>query len=121
MASEGWADAVPGQTRSRLAPASAWTDFVAVCAALPRTAGLGPTQPSEAMTMRFYSGQHRFYCGVDLHTRTLSLCGLDSSGAIALEATLPPEPVRTRASSPSVCRRPRPQHAWIEPPARPAT
>jgi hypothetical protein len=24
--------------------------------------------------MRFYAGQHRFYCGVDLDTRTLSLC-----------------------------------------------
>jgi transposase len=44
--------------------------------------------------MRFYAGQHRFYCGVDLHTRTLSLCVLDSAGAIALEATLPPEPDR---------------------------
>jgi len=42
--------------------------------------------------MRFYTGQHRFYCGVDLHTRTLSLCVLDAAGAIALEATLPPEP-----------------------------
>ena len=68
--------------------------------------------------MRFYSGQHRFYCGVDLHTRTLSLCVLDSSGAIALEATLPPEPVRTRASSRSVCRCPGPPHVWIGPPAR---
>ena len=24
--------------------------------------------------MRFYNQQHRFYCGVDLHARTLSLC-----------------------------------------------
>jgi hypothetical protein len=37
--------------------------------------------------MRFYSGQHRFYCGIDLHTWTLSLCVLDSAGAIACEAT----------------------------------
>ncbi len=42
--------------------------------------------------MRFYNQQHRFYCGVDLHTRTLSLCVLDSAGGIATEATLPPEP-----------------------------
>jgi transposase len=42
--------------------------------------------------MRFYFGQHRFYCGIDLHTRTLSLCVLDSAGAIVCEATLPPEP-----------------------------
>ena len=24
--------------------------------------------------MRFYTNTHRFYCGIDLHTRTLSLC-----------------------------------------------
>ena len=42
--------------------------------------------------MRFYSGQHRFYCGVDLHTRTLSLSILDESGAIVCERTLPPKP-----------------------------
>ena len=44
--------------------------------------------PKESM-MRFYSQQHRFYCGVDLHTRTLSLCVLDSAGAIARGATAP--------------------------------
>lgn len=50
--------------------------------------------------MRFYSGQHRFYCGVDLHTRTLSLCALDAAGAIVLEAALPPEPAaRIRRAS----------------------
>ncbi len=27
--------------------------------------------------MRFYNQQHRFYCGVDLHARTMSLCILD--------------------------------------------
>jgi len=32
--------------------------------------------------MRFYNQQHRFYCGVDLHARTLSLCLLDASGSI---------------------------------------
>jgi hypothetical protein len=76
MASGGWADAVPGKTRSRLAPASSWTDFDAERAASPRTAGLGPatrfagTPPPEAMTMRFYTGQHRFYCGVLPRTST---------------------------------------------------
>jgi hypothetical protein len=48
--------------------------------------------------MRFYSGQHRFCCGVDRHTRTLSLCMLDSAGAIVFEATLPPEPDRLLAA-----------------------
>jgi hypothetical protein len=42
--------------------------------------------------MRFYNQQHRFYCGVDLHARTLSLCILDSAGAIALHQTLAASP-----------------------------
>ena len=69
--------------------------------------------------MRFYSGQHRFYCGIDLHTRTLSLCVLDSGGAIVCEATLPPEaerlvavndfgrsrwPTRRNVFGPAACR-----------------
>src|SRR5262245_45423356 len=42
--------------------------------------------------MRFYTAQHQFYCGIDLHTRTLSLCVLNSQGVIVCEATLPPDP-----------------------------
>ncbi len=42
--------------------------------------------------MRFYTGQHQFYCGIDLHTRTLSLCVVNGDGVIVCEATLPPEP-----------------------------
>jgi hypothetical protein len=64
---------------------------------LNHDAGSSPTHPKETM-MRFYSGQHRSYCGVDLHTRTLSLCVLDSSGTIVSEATLPPEPERFLAA-----------------------
>jgi hypothetical protein len=40
--------------------------------------GSGPTHPKETR-MRFYTQAHRFYCGVDLHTRTLLLCVLDAS------------------------------------------
>ena len=32
--------------------------------------------------MRFYTRQHRFYCGVDLHARTLALCVLDAHGQV---------------------------------------
>ena len=39
--------------------------------------------------MRFYTQHHQFYCGIDLHTRTLSLCVLDESGVVKLEVTLP--------------------------------
>jgi len=38
--------------------------------------------------MRFYNQQHRFYCGVDLHARTLSLCVLDTDGTVVLHQTL---------------------------------
>jgi hypothetical protein len=30
--------------------------------------------------MRFYLQQHRFYCGVDLHSRTMQVWVLDASG-----------------------------------------
>jgi transposase len=53
--------------------------------------GSGPTHPPEVM-MRFYTNTHRFYCGIDLHTRTLSLCILDGTGVIVCEQTLPPLP-----------------------------
>jgi hypothetical protein len=35
------------------------------------------------MTMRFYTtSEHRFYCGVDLHARSMYLCILDASGEV---------------------------------------
>jgi hypothetical protein len=34
--------------------------------------------------MRFYTKQHLFYCGVDLHTRSMYICVLDQSGQILL-------------------------------------
>ena len=34
------------------------------------------TYPKRTM-MRFFEGQHGFYCGVDLHTRKMYLCLLD--------------------------------------------
>ena len=49
-------------------------------------AGSGPTQPKESM-MRFFIRSHRFYCGIDLHTRSLHLCILDQTGGLA------PQPV----------------------------
>ena len=27
--------------------------------------------------MRFYTKQHKYYCGIDLHTRTMYVCILD--------------------------------------------
>jgi len=43
--------------------------------------------------MRFYTGQHRYYCGIDLHARTMYLCILDhESGKILLHRNLRSEP-----------------------------
>lgn len=39
--------------------------------------------------MRFYRGQHRHYCGVDLHARSMYLCILDASGTIVLHRKIP--------------------------------
>jgi transposase len=44
--------------------------------------------------MRFYTGQHKYYCGVDLHARTLYLCVLDDTGTIRLHTRLQCEPRR---------------------------
>lgn len=42
--------------------------------------------------MRFYNQQHRFYCGVDLHARSLSLCVLDQAGSIVGQQTIAADP-----------------------------
>ena len=39
--------------------------------------------------MRFYNQQHRFYCGVDLHARTMYLCILDGEGQVVYDKNLP--------------------------------
>ena len=39
--------------------------------------------------MRFYNQQHRFYCGVDLHARTMYLCIRDQTGVILFHKNLP--------------------------------
>jgi len=42
--------------------------------------------------MRFDNRAHRFYCGVDLHARTMYLCILDQAGIIVLHKEVPAEP-----------------------------
>lgn len=42
--------------------------------------------------MRFYTSQHRFYCGVDLHARTMYICVLDAAGEVRLHRRLPSRP-----------------------------
>src|SRR6266403_5230115 len=44
--------------------------------------------------MRFYTTQHQFYCGIDLHARTMYLCILNRDGEILVHRNMPggPEP-----------------------------
>lgn len=44
--------------------------------------------------MRFYTKQHQFYCGIDLHARSMYLCILDRDGEIVLHRNMQaaPEP-----------------------------
>src|SRR5215510_2379944 len=44
--------------------------------------------------MRFYTQQHQFYCGIDLHARTMYLCILNRDGEILVHRNMPagPEP-----------------------------
>ena len=57
----------------------------------PRYAGSNPAQPRETIR-RFYTKQHRFYAGIDLHARTLHLCVLDSAGNVVYDKDLPARP-----------------------------
>ena len=38
--------------------------------------------------MRFYTKQHKYYCGIDLHAKKMYLCVLDSTGAIVLHRNI---------------------------------
>jgi transposase len=42
--------------------------------------------------MRFYTQQHRFYCGIDLHARTMHLCILDHAGTVVFDRNLASRP-----------------------------
>lgn len=42
--------------------------------------------------MRFYTKQHQFYCGIDLHARTMSLCVLNQDGEILGHRNMPASP-----------------------------
>ena len=42
--------------------------------------------------MRFYTKQHRYYCGIDLHARSMYVCILDQQGEILLQRNMPCAP-----------------------------
>src|SRR5215467_8623911 len=42
--------------------------------------------------MRFYTKQHQFYCGIDLHARTMYVCILDQHGTILVHRNMKASP-----------------------------
>lgn len=42
--------------------------------------------------MRFYTRQHKYYCGVDLHARSIYVCILNQEGAVLLHKNLRAKP-----------------------------
>jgi predicted NBD/HSP70 family sugar kinase len=42
--------------------------------------------------MRFYTKQHRYYCGIDLHARRMYICILDAEGTIRVHRNGPATP-----------------------------
>lgn len=42
--------------------------------------------------MRFYTQQHRYYCGIDLHARSMYMCILDPAGTIVVHKNLAASP-----------------------------
>jgi len=42
--------------------------------------------------MKFYTGNHKFYCGIDLHARKMYVCILNNSGKIVLHKNIKTDP-----------------------------
>ena len=48
-----------------------------------------PAPGREETRMRFYTQQHRYYCGIDLHARRMYICILDSEGTVRVHRNGP--------------------------------
>src|SRR5215471_16209046 len=46
----------------------------------------------EETSMRFYTTQHPFYCGIDLHARTMFVCILDQGGNVLVHRNMKTDP-----------------------------
>ena len=42
--------------------------------------------------MRFYTNQHKYYCGIDLHANKMYICILDSAGKIIFHKNINADP-----------------------------
>ncbi len=42
--------------------------------------------------MRFYTKQHKYYCGIDLHARRMYVCILDQAGEVLVHRNINSKP-----------------------------
>jgi predicted NBD/HSP70 family sugar kinase len=42
--------------------------------------------------MRFYTCSHRYYCGIDLHARSMYVCVLDGTGQVLVHQNIETAP-----------------------------
>ena len=49
-------------------------------------------QKPEETSMQFYNGQHRYYCGIDLHARQMYVCIVNREGAILVHRNIKTDP-----------------------------
>ncbi len=47
---------------------------------------------AEETLMRFYTQQHPYYCGIDLHARSMYLCILDQAGQVVVHRNIRANP-----------------------------
>jgi transposase len=57
-----------------------------------KMAVLQNSPPKEDPAMRFYTQQHKHYCGIDLHARSMYVCLLDQAGMKLVHKNLPTTP-----------------------------
>ena len=46
----------------------------------------------EETNMRFYTGQHKYYCGIDLHARTMYVCIINQKGKVLIHKSIKTTP-----------------------------
>src|SRR6478672_4452173 len=82
----------PTAKRSRVPPVSSWDFQGSACFPTTMRDQDGPSPARTPDMNRCYTGRHRFYCGVDLHARTVFTHVLDHKGKTVFEQDLPADP-----------------------------
>ncbi len=54
--------------------------------------------------MRFYTQQHQYYCGIDLHARSMYLCILNQAGEVLLHRNMRANPEAFSKLSPPTAK-----------------